>query len=386
MYEFYFLGNMAMSVYWLIYGVITGIIISMAVFMFWSSRTGSSFVQYPTSRPLRRAAGVIFTVAGIEVLVALGIIALLGDKYPIYDEHWCLTTWGSCCLQQFLALMFVPAVCNFMQAVLQGGNRFNMRSVVFAILFPAVLFVWTIVYGIHNVASENVRFSKDVLFVVRVYWVVCVLAVFYFYTKDVKRYEKHLCNMYSDFSNRHVRWLYILGVLNVVYVVWFVAVCTTRVSFLFGAMVEHVLALGITIYTYYHVDRQQLIKWDTSGEDSMDIDPELPILKELDAKVNEWLEGKGYLNADLTRDDLVRELKTNRTYLNMYFASKGISFYKFINFHRIKYATMLLAEESNLHKLSDIAATCGFKSLEVFSRQFKLVSGCLPSQFRGGGA
>lgn len=379
-YEFY-TANTAMFLYWLIYGIISGLILSIAIYMFISPRP-VSLVDYPVSMPLRKAAGAIFIVVALEVVVSVGIMFFL-DQFTAHSALWYMTDWGASCLQQLLAVLFVPAVCYFLQAVLQGENRFSMYAIILTMLFPLFLLAWTIVFGMTHTELESAAFCRHVLYIVRAYWAIFTINLLYFYTKAVRRYQLHLHDAYSDISNRHVTWLYVLGVLNVIYIGWFIVVCVTDIPFHVAAMVGQVLALGITIYTCYHVDRQQLITWEVPSEETC-VDEDLPVLKELDAKMEEWLENKGYLSADLTRDDLARALSTNRTYLNMYMTSKGVSFYKFINVHRIEYAISLLQDEEKQPLLSEVATACGYKSLEVFSRQFKLVTGTTPSSYRGG--
>lgn len=381
MYEFYTLGNTIMSVYWLIYGLITGIILCMAMYMFLSSRSGFSSVDYPTSIPLRRAAGIIFTTAALELLISLCIVTTI-DQFTVHNVPWYLTDWGASSLQQLLALLFVPSFCYFLQAVLQGENKFRMGVIVFAMSFPLFLLVWTVVHGLSH--ADDFGFSAHILLIVRVYWAFFTVNVLYFYIKAVKRYERHLHDLYSEVSNRQVRWLYMLGVLNTGYIFWFILVCVTDIPFHTGAMIEHVFALGITVYTFYHVDRQQQILWNVNNEDSSEKEIDTPVMQELDKRIKEWVENKEYLNPDCTRDDMVRALNTNRTYLNMYLNKHDSTFYKFVNTYRINYAISLMNDEHNPRKLLDIAIASGFKSLEVFSRQFKTITGKLPSQYGGG--
>jgi len=92
---------------------------------------------------------------------------------------------------------------------------------------------------------------------------------------------------------------------------------------------------------------------------------------------------KLYLKEDLTINDLIERLNTNRTYISNAINSKtGMSFVKFINNYRINEAKkMLLSPEYVNYTLEGIGKAAGFKSNATFYRVFKAETGVTPSFF-----
>jgi len=383
MYDFHLLGTNGIVYYWLIYGIITGIIVNMAMYMYWSSQSCIKSMIYPTSSLLRKATGVVTFVAGFEFLMVVGVTTLLGD-WVLNGVPWYQTEWGMSCAQQLFVLLFMPFLCFYFQAVLQGASRIKPHLIGIYMLFPLFLLIWTIVYGALYAESEGMRFSTNILTIVRVYWLIFIIGMLYAYTKSVREYERKLLEMYSDITNRQVKWLYVTEILMSVYFVWFIVVYYFGLSLSMGAMVQHILALILTVYACYHADRQRLIVWESEASEVAEKEQVKRGLQELTAKMQIWLDKKEYLRPDFTRDDMLEKLSTNRTYLNMYFTTNNTSFYQFVNVHRIEHAVSLLNDLTTSHKLSEIAIACGYNSLEVFSRQFKAIKGCLPSQYRVG--
>jgi len=58
----------------------------------------------------------------------------------------------------------------------------------------------------------------------------------------------------------------------------------------------------------------------------------------------------------------------------------NVSFYKYLNMHRISYAEKLLMDP--LVNVTEAAVRSGFNSISAFMRMFKIVKGCTPTEFR----
>ena len=74
--------------------------------------------------------------------------------------------------------------------------------------------------------------------------------------------------------------------------------------------------------------------------------------------------------ASMSRTQLHRKLK----------ATTGMSASEFIRVHRVKHASELLKDEELA--ISEICFACGFESTSYFSKQFKIVFGCSPKEYR----
>lgn len=91
-----------------------------------------------------------------------------------------------------------------------------------------------------------------------------------------------------------------------------------------------------------------------------------------------------YLNPTFTLNDLVKELKSNRTIVSNYInSSRNKNFNQYINELRINYAVNRLMNEPTLKKytIDALAEEVGFNSRKTFSDAFLEHTGCRPSRF-----
>jgi AraC-like DNA-binding protein len=91
-----------------------------------------------------------------------------------------------------------------------------------------------------------------------------------------------------------------------------------------------------------------------------------------------------HLDPALTIDILAERTACTRHSLSQVLNEcKKLSFYDYINSHRVATARSLLADESkNSQKIASIAYDAGFNYLSTFNEVFKKITGCTPSQFR----
>lgn len=83
-----------------------------------------------------------------------------------------------------------------------------------------------------------------------------------------------------------------------------------------------------------------------------------------------------FLKEGLSRDDLARELQTNRTYLTAALRHNRISFAQFVNSYRATYAIdILFRKDEEFLGVEDLAVRCGFGSSRVMNRYIKKSAG-----------
>ena len=83
-----------------------------------------------------------------------------------------------------------------------------------------------------------------------------------------------------------------------------------------------------------------------------------------------------FLRRDLTRDDLAREVLTNRTYVSRALRVRGLSFPQFVNSFRAMYAIDLMSGGPYADASpADIAELSGFSSLDTMNRYIKKSAG-----------
>ena len=92
--------------------------------------------------------------------------------------------------------------------------------------------------------------------------------------------------------------------------------------------------------------------------------------------VQVMLDGKLFLRHDLSRDDLAREVMTNRTYVTRTLKMKGLSFPQFVNSFRAAYAIEQMASGRYPDTSpEEIAILSGFSSDDTMNRYIKKSAG-----------
>ena len=88
-----------------------------------------------------------------------------------------------------------------------------------------------------------------------------------------------------------------------------------------------------------------------------------------------------YLNSELTINDIVNALYTNKLYISKAISMHtGRNFCQFVNYYRVTYAVELFRKDTTL-KIVDVAARSGFNSSVSFSMAFRLYIGEKPSDW-----
>ena len=95
-----------------------------------------------------------------------------------------------------------------------------------------------------------------------------------------------------------------------------------------------------------------------------------------DKMVRLMLERQLYLRRDLARDDVAREVLTNRTYITRALKGRGLSFPQFVNSFRAAHAISLMAEgRCPDASPEEIAVMSGFSSADTMNRYIKKSAG-----------
>lgn len=93
------------------------------------------------------------------------------------------------------------------------------------------------------------------------------------------------------------------------------------------------------------------------------------------------LKDKPYLNPQLSRDDMVAALYTNKNKLiEAIKTARGMTFTDYVNSLRLEEAVRLLAEHPEL-TIEQVGTRAGFGSAATFYRQFKSSYGMSPKDY-----
>lgn len=160
------------------------------------------------------------------------------------------------------------------------------------------------------------------------------------------------------------------------------AICSIALLSLQYALVQRINTSSLFVFWEQQerrfVESMRLSHSDLTGEA-----PGADVLyKNIYDRVIDYFEKhRPYLNHELTVNDLVNVLFTNKLYI-----SKAISMYtgrnfcQFVNYYRITYAVELFRNDTSL-KIVDIASRSGFNSSVSFSMAFRLYIGEKPSDW-----
>ena len=104
--------------------------------------------------------------------------------------------------------------------------------------------------------------------------------------------------------------------------------------------------------------------------------------RNLETSLDAWVKAKGFREYDKSREDIVRELRTTKELLHLYFATvKGMDFKTWRTELRIEEAKKLLLENKEV-STNIIGEVSGFSDRSNFHRQFVKMVGCTPKQWR----
>lgn len=389
----------ALLAYWFVYGMLTGGILMIGFYLLFSKVPAYAPINLTPAPRVRKTAGVLILVRGVEYLFLFFFMPHFG-RYFEYGIEWENIEYAFACLEQINDIFLLPILCIFMFTLFQGFTPVKRYHVLWAIIFPLFLLIYAIIYAIIP-GGYGWELTLVILPIARSYWFVFACVMFYIFLKYRRLFRKELEANYSSIEYREFEWLGHLVIFLILYLaLW--AFIYTHDGYKHGLflVVERVYSFFIAVYIAYHVDKQEQIVWnedekghyadfekDTTFSDEMEGNEALTkVFEDIEAGLQRLMnEEQLFANPDLSRDMVVRALATNRTYFGKYLTSKNLNFHTFINQYRVEHAISMMEAKDHQYSLSEIAVTCGFRSSENFSRVFKRIKDCSPSQYGGGG-
>ena len=211
-------------------------------------------------------------------------------------------------------------------------------------------------------------FSLQILFA-SVFSAVCMCVVL----RMTIKYRRRLLDNCSDITHMDIRWMWVsIALFLPNLVLW--NFLSARLDYILDAVYYVTLSVswGIVAYhTYYFVPQ--------TGQDIWaDLLPSSAVSWNFARKLSDFIR-----SPRLTLSELAAELGTNRTTLSNYLNQEvGMTFYDYINSHRISEAERLLAEPSFRWSVEQLAEMSGFNSVSTFRRAFSKKHGMSPQQYR----
>lgn len=202
----------------------------------------------------------------------------------------------------------------------------------------------------------------------------------------VIKYQTYIHNNYINIENIDISWLKNIFIIAILCQVLWVANSL------------HVTSTGDSLYYLSSIIQWHLIIYYCHNHKSIDFPDKVELTKErAEAVRNEAImgfpfagkleklieENELYRKGDLTLQDLVQLVGSNRTYLSDYFNRVlNTTFYNYINKLRIEKISIPLLRKQTELTIENIAFQSGFNSISTFRRAFYKEIGMTPKEYR----
>lgn len=370
------------------FAVMMTILTSMAVYLLVSKRNafGSEIV---TDQRLRRKAGRLIFIYVLIYLANIPMVLWLADDLQLLQMITVTVDMTIWC----------PVVLHFLLELLQDRRRWDNRLLLISVLAVMPLTGWLLTGHTWWKWAVYGMYIAEVVFFIG--W----------YIRAAIAYHRFLADNYADLEHKEVTWSWIIlssmffSLINYLLMLFQsdMQICVA-LSYIFH--LADILFIGIIVW---YIDHQQVL--EPLAEESVEEvqksqeaeaveteamettnTHEVPALRKdiIIYKTGELLrkhceEAQLYLQRDLSLKTLAQACHTNRTYLGLYFASQGITYYIYINKLRIDHFQSLyreaMKEESTTFTLQQLSKDSGFLSYNTFSRAFVSCTGISVSKW-----
>ena len=371
------------------FAVMMTILTTMAVYLLVSKRNafGSEIV---TDQRLRRKAGRLIFIYTLIYLTNIPMVLWLADDLQLLQMASVTVDMTIWC----------PVVLHFLLELLQDRRHWDNRLLLISVLAVMPLTGWLLTGHAWWKWAVYGMYIAEVVFFIG--W----------YIRAAIAYRRFLTDNYADLEHKEVTWSWIIlssmffSFINYLLMLFQsdMQICVA-LSYIFH--LADILFIGIIVW---YIDHQQVL--EPLAEESVEEvqksqeaeaveteamettnTHEVPALRKdiIIYKTGELLrkhceEAQLYLQRDLSLKTLAQACHTNRTYLGLYFASQGITYYIYINKLRIDHFQSLyreaMKEESTTFTLQQLSKDSGFLSYNTFSRAFVSCTGISVSKWQ----
>lgn len=309
-------------------------------------------------------------------MLAVGA-AMISDQSSVHEVTACISV-GTLGLY-FMVLSFVPKQVEQFMRILAFSFEllyalYRMSSLIWKVPVPTMMF------------SLNVTIAVPLL--------ICLIYVVSLAMKisDVRFVLKSVTSWNSVCLITDVVYMVILFLYISIYFLivvnfpdtaaWVCQICSLLMISIQSAIVTRVNAASL--FVFWEDQERRIVESMKLGHSGLNNEsPGVDVLyKNIYDRVIDYFETyRPYLNNDLTINDIVNVLYTNKLYI-----SKAISMYtgrnfcQFVNYYRITYAVELFRKDTTL-KIVEVANRSGFNSSVSFSMAFRLYLGEKPSDW-----
>lgn len=323
--------------------------------------------EYEIKQRMTRSVGAFLMVSAFECLIYLPFMLSGFDNF-----HW---VYGFC----FLVTLMLNTSMVFVVTCAVAQKKVDVLRWVLALAFPfLLLIVW---YAL--VPKDGSHMLP--LYLGGALSVIFVILIFAGHVNGYRDYVRRMRSEYSETSCRDIVWSWYcfsgFALQCIIFVIYQLNWSQTLES------IYTVLTFFNVTYLCYCTYRQRPLDIDVVEETSEDSEIEKKSEDKafyaiIEQRLESLCEGNLlFLEPDLTRESLCLRLNIGRTYLGMYFRSRGLTFYQYINTLRVEYAIKLMQKNPEM-PIREVSELSGFRSQTTFRKVFKEVMGCLPSDIR----
>lgn len=360
----------------LVYIVTTVYLTLLGVFML-TRKDGSAATHGEQMGKLRimRTVGVFMLLWAFDWIIYL-LPMLRGND---------VTGWGFDVCFLLTMMLETPALYVVMHAIVQ--KRVNTQRWICSIALPfGLLLLWFVCLP----ADCGNRLPVHLASALNLLFIACLLVK---YAKEYRIYVRRIKGEYSDMTGREILWVWScfagFAMQAVVFLLYEYTWMPWMMYYYWG------LSSANSAYLCYCTCRQKALDRDvverledeTTDAGNVDVEGqsgEKAFYTVIERRLKSLCEDRLlFLEPDLTRQMLCQHLSVSSTYLKLYFHSRGLTFYQYVNTLRVEYAVRLMQENPEM-PIREVSELSGFNSQTTFRKMFREVMGCLPSDMRKG--
>lgn len=375
----------------------------------------------------------------VQLIVGVGstilAVLLMLIKIPKSDYNSKLSNSKLAIVVSFLicGFMMFYTMANYGNPRIHDWETFTMLTIYIVVHFSTSIISYSMIALLKTEKHKKENLFVPGLFVsavisflliemfclgkMRYFWFVCVVAIVAFLIQSVtyiiyfdrayKQSLKDLENYYDEDESHKVKWIrfcYVISMLTnlfilvylclyyfldykmevaSLYTLWYLVYMLYLTSNFISFIGSHKLVLDAFAYktlsgqVFAHLPRRKR----KQNEDAIGQYCENEFRK-LEKSLEKWVADKKFCEYDKSREDIARELNTSKEILYHYFVSKkGVDFKTWRTQLRIEEAKRLLVENRGL-SIHIICEMAGFSDRSNFHRQFVMMVGCSPKQWR----
>ncbi|GAA6253689.1 hypothetical protein F050043D4_47240 [Bacteroides thetaiotaomicron] len=317
-------------------------------------------------RMARRFAALAYFMLAIKIFTGV----FLGDNKQEGELEMLIMLL----VPSFQALMFTASLITLINPNFVTQRRILAHA-------AGILLCFTVLVAIYFLLSNDtyhiVYYAAVALYLFQLGFYAVV------FMRQYNRYRRKLDHFFSDTEKRRLLWV------RNIYILVIVIGIAAGAKLIINTQIFYICFIGFytVIYTYF------VVRYINYADKFLSIASVVSQPEEEDSEVQNgtadvasalegWIARKEFIQQDITLESLSAELNTNQTYLSRYINSEyGQNFKTWINSLRIAEAQRLLVEERDI-PLARIAEKSGIKSSSTFYRNFVVVTGMTPADYR----